>query len=84
MTARKIIIVDDDADLCEALVEQLSLYEEFEIEHQENATKGVKAARDGHCVCSKKLEITFPWQFRDGKRKQSNYRALRPWAIRHD
>lgn len=49
MTARKILIVDDDADLCEALVEQLSLYEEFEIEHQENATKGIKSARDGHC-----------------------------------
>lgn len=49
MTARKIVIVDDDADLCEALVEQLSLYEEFDIDHQENATKGIKAARDGHC-----------------------------------
>lgn len=50
MTARKILIVDDDADLCEALVEQLGLYEEeFDIEHQENATKGIKSARDGHC-----------------------------------
>ena len=28
--ARKILIVDDDTDLREALVEQLSLHEEFE------------------------------------------------------
>ncbi|WP_075214131.1 response regulator transcription factor [Mongoliimonas terrestris] len=48
MTARKILIVDDDADLREALVEQLSLYEEFEPLEAETATKGVQAARAAH------------------------------------
>ena len=31
MTARKILLVDDDTELREALIEQLSLYEEFDI-----------------------------------------------------
>jgi DNA-binding response OmpR family regulator len=48
MTSRKILIVDDDADLAEALIEQLSLYDEFDIAHEDTATKGVKHARDGH------------------------------------
>ncbi|HUG61149.1 MAG TPA: response regulator transcription factor [Methylomirabilota bacterium] len=48
MTARKILIVDDDADLREALVEQLSLYEEFEPLEAESATDGVKTARAAH------------------------------------
>lgn len=48
MTSRKILIVDDDADLAEALIEQLSLYDEFDIGHEGTATKGIKHARDGH------------------------------------
>jgi DNA-binding response OmpR family regulator len=48
MTARKILIVDDDPDLREALVEQLSLFEEFEPLEAESATKGVQAARADH------------------------------------
>jgi len=48
MTSRKILIVDDDADLAEALIEQLSLYDEFDIGHEDTATKGVKHAKDGH------------------------------------
>ncbi|SON58168.1 Transcriptional regulatory protein YycF [Hartmannibacter diazotrophicus] len=48
MTARKILIADDDDDLREALVEQLSLYEEFEPVEAENATKAVQVARGGH------------------------------------
>ena len=48
MTSRKILIVDDDADLAEALIEQLSLYDEFDSAHEDTATKGVKHARDGH------------------------------------
>ncbi|ATU93530.1 response regulator transcription factor [Phyllobacterium zundukense] len=47
MTARTILIVDDDADLRAILVEQLSLYEEFQIIEEDNATKGVQAARNG-------------------------------------
>ncbi len=48
MTARKILIVDDDNDLREALVEQLSLYDDFETIEEETATSGVKTARDDH------------------------------------
>ena len=45
---RKILIVDDDAELRDALVEQLALHEEFEAVACENGTKGVQAARAGH------------------------------------
>ena len=47
MTARTILIVDDDEDLRQTLVEQLSLYEEFQVIEAETATKGVQAARGG-------------------------------------
>ena len=45
--ARKILIVDDDAELRDALVEQLALHEEFEAIAVENGTKGVQAAKAG-------------------------------------
>src|SRR6476646_4054155 len=45
--ARKILIVDDDDELREALVEQLALHEEFESVAVENGTKGVQAAKVG-------------------------------------
>jgi DNA-binding response OmpR family regulator len=45
---RKILIVDDDADMRAALVEQLALHEEFEAVAAENGTKGVQAAKAGH------------------------------------
>ena len=48
MTSRKILIVDDDPDLSEALIEQLSLYDEFELARAATATAGIHAARDGH------------------------------------
>ncbi|MBB4305205.1 DNA-binding response OmpR family regulator [Rhodobium orientis] len=48
MTARKILIVDDDDDLREALMEQLSLYEEFESIEASSAAKGVQMARSDH------------------------------------
>ena len=47
MTARTILIVDDDDDIRETLIEQLSLYEEFNLEQADTATKGVGAARNG-------------------------------------
>jgi DNA-binding response OmpR family regulator len=45
MTARTILLVDDDDDLREMLVEQLSLYEEFTVLQEANAGKGIAAAR---------------------------------------
>lgn len=48
MAARKILICDDDRDLREGLVEQLSLYEEFETVQAETAAKGVQLARAEH------------------------------------
>ena len=45
---RKILIVDDDSELRDALVEQLALHEEFEAVAAENGTKGVQAAKGGH------------------------------------
>lgn len=48
MTARTILLVDDDNDLRETLVEQLSLYEEFTILQEATATKGIHTARGGH------------------------------------
>lgn len=43
--ARKILIVDDDTDLREALVEQLSLHEEFHALSVDTGAKGVIAAK---------------------------------------
>jgi DNA-binding response OmpR family regulator len=43
----RILIVDDDHALREALTEQLSLYEEFEAVAAENGIKGVQAAKAG-------------------------------------
>ncbi|WP_099866998.1 response regulator transcription factor [Pararhizobium haloflavum] len=47
MTARTILIVDDDEDLRETLTEQLSLYDEFSIIEESTATKGLQTARAG-------------------------------------
>ena len=43
--ARKILIVDDDTDLRDALVEQLSLHEEFEASAVDTGAKGALAAK---------------------------------------
>lgn len=48
MTARTILLVDDDADLRETLVEQLRLYDEFNVIEEENATKGIATVRGEH------------------------------------
>ena len=48
MPQRKILVVDDDEVLRESLVEQLSLYEEFDIDQADNAAKGVTKARGDH------------------------------------
>src|ERR1700748_2366188 len=41
----KILIVDDDSELREALVEQLALHEEFESIAVDNGTKGVQGGQ---------------------------------------
>jgi len=46
MTARHLLLVDDDDGLRDALTEQLSLYEEFETSCEANAAKGIHAARN--------------------------------------
>jgi DNA-binding response OmpR family regulator len=48
MTSRKILIVDDDADLVEALIDQLSLYDEFDLTKAASASEGLHSARDNH------------------------------------
>src|SRR5437660_986633 len=44
---RRILIVDDDGELRDALVEQLGLHEEFESVAVDSGTKGVQAAKAG-------------------------------------
>jgi DNA-binding response OmpR family regulator len=48
MTARTILIVDDDTELREALVEQLSLYDEFETIQADSAASGIAMAKEDH------------------------------------
>lgn len=45
--SRKILIVDDDTELRNALVEQLSLHDEFEAVAVDSGTKGVQEAKTG-------------------------------------
>ncbi len=51
MTARTILLVDDDDDLRQTLTEQLSLYEEFSVLQEATAGKGVQAARSIRSIC---------------------------------
>src|SRR5690606_41467507 len=46
--ARKILLVDDDAELREALVEQLALHQEFETSAVESAQAALEEAKSGH------------------------------------
>lgn len=48
MTARTILLVDDDADLRETLVEQLRVYDEFNVIEGENAAGGMATVRGEH------------------------------------
>ncbi|MQW86613.1 response regulator transcription factor [Sinorhizobium saheli] len=46
MATRTILLVDDDNDLRETLIEQLSLYEEFDLLQEATAGKGIQTARN--------------------------------------
>ena len=46
--ARKILIVDDDADLRESLTEQLALHDDFTTVTASSAAQGIEAAKHGH------------------------------------
>ena len=45
--SRKILVVDDDADMRDALVEQLALHDEFETVTVDTGSKAVQTARPG-------------------------------------
>jgi DNA-binding response OmpR family regulator len=47
MAAKTVLIVDDDTDLRQTLVEQLTLYEEFSVIDADSAAKGIQTARAG-------------------------------------
>ncbi|MFN4272311.1 MAG: response regulator transcription factor [Aliihoeflea sp.] len=59
MTSRTILIVDDDPDLRETLVEQLSLYEEFQVLQEDTASKGVQAVR-GNLIDLVIMDVGLP------------------------
>lgn len=46
--ARKILVVDDDAELRSTLVEQLALQEEFETDTADTAQAALQHAKNGH------------------------------------
>jgi len=48
MTARKILVCDDDNDLRSALVEQLRLYDEFQIKEASRTARGARLAKIDH------------------------------------
>lgn len=47
-TARKLLLVDDDEELRSSLRDQLSLYEEFEVDVAGTASKGIEMAKSEH------------------------------------
>ncbi len=47
MTARTILLVDDDDDLRETLLEQFGLYDEFNVIQESCAAKGIQTAKAG-------------------------------------
>src|ERR1700693_1036729 len=47
-TTRKILVVDDETEIRQALAEQLALHEEFETETAETAQTAVQQAKNGH------------------------------------
>lgn len=48
MATRTILLIDDDDDLRDAMLEQLALYDEFNVMSEANATQGVALAKGEH------------------------------------
>lgn len=59
MTSRTILIVDDDPELRETLVEQLSLYEEFSVVEEDTAAKGIQTVR-GNLIDLVIMDVGLP------------------------
>jgi DNA-binding response OmpR family regulator len=59
MSARTILLVDDDTDLRETLTEQLALYEEFTILQEPTAAKGIQTART-HQIALLVMDVGLP------------------------
>jgi DNA-binding response OmpR family regulator len=47
-TARRILLVEDDEDLCDSLKDQLNLHDEFEVTTADTASKGMALAKSDH------------------------------------
>src|SRR5450756_2896637 len=81
---RTILIVDDDAELREALVEQLALHEEFDAIAVDSGTKGVQAAKGGQ-IDLVLMDVGLPdVDGREAVRIPVSYTHLRAHETRHD
>lgn len=61
MTARTILLVDDDDDLRETLTEQLSPYEEFSLLSGANAAQAMQTARPPRLISSSWMSAFRTW-----------------------
>src|SRR6516162_6546692 len=81
-TKRTILIVDDDADLREGLVEQLSLHEQFNAIAADTGSKGVQAAKAGQ-VDLVIMDVGLPdIDGREAARilRKNGFKAPAPWC----
>src|ERR1700757_4374148 len=86
---RKILIVDDDSELREALVEQLALHEEFESIAVDNGTKGVQGgqgradrSRDHGCGAARRRRARSRAQLRQHEASEDAVFTIGPYTFR--
>jgi CheY-like chemotaxis protein len=87
---RKILIVDDDSELREALVEQLALHEEFESIAVDNGTKGVQTAKAGQIDLVRRRALVLasasaiaglsPWRRARAQARPITLKAVTPYT----
>jgi len=70
--ARKILVVEDDADLREALIEQIALHDEFEPVPAANAVVAIEAVKAGHMDLVL-MDVGLPYM--DGREAVKTIRA---------